>query len=260
MDCIVTAGGRPDPQDALYIYTQGKQKAVLDMDGRTMLERVIDALQGSENIDRIVIIGLEDDQEMQFKKPIDMYLPDQGSFVGNVFAGINWLRSKNTDSSHVLFCTSDVPSMTTATLDSFISTCQPLDKAVYYIFVTKEAMEARFPLSNRTYVKLRGVEIAGGDIAIAQMDLADSHRELWQALTDARKHAWKLAQIVGIGWLLKFLLRRVSIEDIEIRAEKIIERPVQIVVNPPAELAMDVDKPEQYEMLQADLINSRKNN
>ena len=135
MHCIVTAGGLPGPEDPLYPYTQGKPKALLDMGGRTMLERVMDALQNSKYVETIVLVGLEGDMGMQFKRPIDKYLPDHGSLVGNVLAGVNWLREEYPDMKSVLFSTSDLPALTAANVDSFVEICEPFDKGVYYIFV-----------------------------------------------------------------------------------------------------------------------------
>jgi GTP:adenosylcobinamide-phosphate guanylyltransferase len=257
MHCIITAGGAPGPDDPLYPYTQGKPKAVLDMEGRTMLERVMDALQGSKYVEKIVVIGLEDDMGMQFKRPVDQYLPDHGSLVSNVLAGVNWLRNEYPDMESVLFSTADLPTLTSANVDHYVESCMPFDKGIYYIFVTKEEMEARFPGSKRTYTKLKGIEIAGGDLAIAQVALANENEELWRALTNARKHAWKLARIVGLRVLLKLLFRRLSIADIEETASRLIGRPAQIVLNAPAEMAMDVDKPEQLELLRADIQRSQ---
>ena len=257
MHCIVTAGGLPGPEDPLYPYTQGKPKALLDMGGRTMLERVMDALQNSKYVESIVLIGLEDNMGMQFKRPIDQYLPDEGSLVGNVLSGVNWLRQEYPDMKSVLFCSSDLPALTGANVDSYVESCEPFDKGIYYIFVTREEMEARFPGSKRTYTKLKGVEIAGGDIAIAQVDIADENEELWRSLTNARKNAWKLARVVGFKVLLKLLFRRLTIADIEETASRIIGRPAKIVLNAPAEMAMDVDKPEQLELLRADLQGSQ---
>ena len=253
MDCVVIAGGTPEPDDPLYVYTQGEPKALLDMEGRTMLERVIDALQSSQYIDRIVIVGLKNDMGMEFQFPIDHYLPDQGSMVGNVLAGLAWLRQGKPDLQAFLACTSDVPLITGPIVDSYIERCEPFDKGVYYILVTKEAMEARFPHSNRTYVKFKGVEGAGGDMAIVRVRVADANRDLWEALSNARKHAWQLARIVGLRVLLKYLLRDLSMADIEREGERIVDQPVQIVLDPPAELAMDADKPAQVEMLRAEL-------
>jgi hypothetical protein len=257
MDCIIAAGGMPRPEDPLYEYTQGKSKALLDMNGRTMLERVMDALQTAHSVERIVVVGLGSDLGMTFQRPVDKHLPDQGSMVGNTLAGMQWLRQDKPDIDYVLFCSADIPTVTGAIVDAFVESCEPFDKAIYYNFVTKETLEARFPGSKRTYVKLKGAEIAGGDMAIGNVELADSHQELWTALTNARKHAWKLARIVGIGLLIKYLFRQLSIGDIEQTAERIVEQPVQIVLSPHAELAMDADKPSQVDLLREDL--SRQN-
>ena len=253
MDCVVVAGGTPGPDDPLYEYTQGKPKALLEMEGRTMLERVMDALQTADGVERIVVVGLDGDMGMQFLRPADHYLPDNGSMVANVLAGIEWLRQDKPDIDFVLFCTSDVPTITGPIVDEFINRCQPFDRGIYYILVTKEAMEARFPDSKRTYVKFKGVDAAGGDMAVARVELADSHQELWETLSNARKHAWKLARIVGFSTLIKYLTHQLSLDDVERKASSIVDEPVQIVIDPPAELAMDVDKPEQVDMLRVEL-------
>lgn len=252
MDCVVMAGGVPTVDDAIYGYSQGRPKALIDMNGRTMLERVIDALQSACSIEDIVVVGPGNDMGMQFQRPVN-HVSDQGSLVANALAGINWLRQQKPDTKVVFLCSADVPTITGDIVDRFIDLCRPFDKAIYYCFATQETVETRFPQSNRTFVKLKGVNVAGGDVAIVQADLADSHEELWQAMTNARKHAWKLARIVGLRMLLKFLLRRVSIADIEATAERLINRPGKVILSPDAELAMDADKPHQVELLRADL-------
>jgi GTP:adenosylcobinamide-phosphate guanylyltransferase len=252
MDCIVTAGGIPGPEDPLYAYTQGKSKALLDMHGRTMLERVIDALQTSHYVERIVVVGLGDDMGMHFQRPVE-HLPDQGGIVPNLLAGMHYLYGPTPARVPVLICSADIPAISGANVEAFVETCVPFDKGVYYNFVTQETMEARFPHSNRTFVKLKGVRIAGGDMVIAHADLADAHRELWLALTNARKHAWQLARIVGLGTLLKLLFRQLSLSDLEKTAERIIQRPTAIILSPFAELAMDADKPHQVDLLRDDL-------
>jgi hypothetical protein len=102
------------------------------------------------------------------------------------------------------------------------------------------------------------MEVAGGDMAIAKAAMADSNEELWRTLTNARKHAWKLASTIGISFLLKYLFHQLSIEDIERKAGQIIGQPGRILTDAPAEIAMDVDKPAQLELLRADL-RSRQN-
>ena len=56
-----------------------------------------------------------------------------------------------------------------------------------------------------------------------------------------------------VSTLVRYLFRRMGMKEIEETAEDIIHSPVQIVVDPPAELAMDADKPDQVDMLRAEL-------
>lgn len=254
MDCVVVAGGVPQPDDAIYTYTQGKPKALLDMGGRTMLERVVDALQAAQAVDDVIVVGLGGDMGMTFQRPVQ-HLPDQGNLVDNVIAGMRWIKANKPESRVTLASSADIPALTGHVVDHFVELCRPFDHALYYNFVTREAMETRFPTSNRTFIKLRGLEIAGGDIVMVHVELADSHHELWMKLANARKHAWQIARIVGLRLVLKLLLRRVSIADIQEIGQRMIERPVKVILNPNAEIAMDADKPHQVDLLREDLAH-----
>lgn len=252
INCVITAGGLPQPGEPMYEMTQGKSKALLDMNGRTMLERVVDALQAAETIGEIVVVGLGSDLGMTFQKPV-YHLEDHGSLLKNALAGINKIRELHPETKLVLLCSADIPTITSAIVDDFIQKCAPYDKGIVYNFVDKPTMEARFPHSNRTYVKLKDALIAGGDMTLIQADLVDSNQEVWEAVTNARKHAWQLARVIGFRFLFKFLIRQLSFADIEQTAERITGRPGQIMLNPHAEIAMDADKPEQVQLLRADI-------
>lgn len=252
MDCIITAGGNPEPEDALYVYTQGRSKALLEMGDRTMLERVVDALQGSKYIDEVVVAGLGEDMGMNFKRPVH-HLPDHGSLINNAIAAVDWLAENRPPAANFMACSADVPMLTSEMVDEFVEKQQPLDQGAYYILVSQEAMEARFPTSNRTFVKLKGVNVAGGDLMIMKFDIVHRNRELWDMLANARKHAWKIAQGVGLKVLLKLMTRQLSIADIERTGLRLIGAPLKVVTDAPPEMAMDGDKPHQIDLLRAEL-------
>lgn len=252
MDCVVIAGGLDRPEDPLYPLTQGKPKALLPMGGRTMLERVVDGLQSAQSVEDIVVVGLGDDLGMNFQRPIH-HLPDQGSLVGNMVAGLHWARERRPGVTAVLGASADIPLITGAMVDKLVELCQPFDAGVYYTYATRQTMEKRFPHSNRTFVKLKGVEIAGGDIGIMDPAVIDQNEALFVALSNARKHAWKIASSVGFSLLLKFLFRRLGTPEIEAEGQRILGVPIKTINLPFAELAMDADKPHQVEMLRAEL-------
>lgn len=251
MDCVIIAGGLPGPEDPIYQYTQGKAKALLDMHGRTMLERVVDAVQASHHIADVIVVGLGEDMGMTFKRPV-IHLPDHGSLVNNGVAGLNWISQNKPETTHIFGASGDIPLLTGDMVDYLIETCRPFDYGVYYNFVTREVMEKRFPHSSRTYVKLKGLEIAGGDVSIVSTQLA-KEKALLETLSNARKHAWKIARVVGLRMLLKLLFRQVTVQDIEVTAQRLTGLPVKIVLNPFAEVGMDADKPYQVDLLREEL-------
>lgn len=252
MDCIVVAGGVPQEEDLLYEYTQGKPKALLEMNGPTMLERVVDALQSARQIEDVVVVGLGSDMGQTFKRPVH-HLPGQGDLMANTISGIDWVLRHKPDTQAVLVSSADIPLLTGEIVDAVIDICQPFDHGVYYSFITREIMEARFPGSRRTFTKLKGVEVAGGDLGVIHPDVVLDNREFWNALANARKHAWQIARKVGVTVLLKLLTRQLSIADIEQLAERITNKPAKVLLNPYAEIGMDGDKPHQIDILRAEL-------
>lgn len=260
MHCLILAGGTVQPEDPLYAYTQGNPKAFIDMGGRTMLERVVASLQASTYIEDILIVGIEaaaaERAGLQFQRPVTM-LPDEGGMIANLLAGVAWFRQYHPDTEVVLGCSADIPTITAQIVDQFIEACRPWDKAVYYNFVTRTSLEQRFPNSKRTYSRFGEIETAGGDMVIARLDVPENNRELIESLSGARKQPWRIARIVGIGMLLKFLFHRLTFADVEATATRIVGAPVKLVLDSPPELAMDADKPFQVDMLRAEFARSQ---
>ena len=252
MDCIIIAGGLATPEEPMYALTQGKPKALLTMGDRTMLERVVDAVQGSQYVDEVVVVGLGSDMGMTFQRPVH-HLTDHGSLVGNIVAGVNWVRERDPNVKIVLGASADVPLITSQMVDTLIDMCRPFDAGIYYTYASRETMEKRFPHSNRTFVKLKGIEIAGGDLGMLDPAILTNNEELFTALSNARKHAWKIARVVGVGLLLKFLFRRLGPKEIEAEGRRVLGMPLKTINLPYAEMAMDADKPHQVEMLRAEL-------
>lgn len=255
MYCLVLAGGAVRPEDPLYPYTQGDPKTFIDMGGRVMLERVVDALYASAYVDEILIVGVDAEAvkraRLNFSRPVN-FLPDQGQMIANIMSGLSWFRQNRPDAEVILGCSGDIPTITGQVVDTFVEACRPWDAGIYYNFVTRDKLEGRFPESKRTYSKLSGYEVAGGDMVIARIEMVEKNRELIETLSNARKQPWRVASVVGLGTLLKFLLRRITFAEIEALAGRITGFPARIILDGPPELAMDADKPFQVDLLRAE--------
>ena len=87
LDAVVIAGGIPGEEEPLYPYTSGKPKALMDMCGKPMIQWVLDALEGAETIDRIVIVGLPEESGLVSPKT-KLFIPNQGGMLDNIRAGV----------------------------------------------------------------------------------------------------------------------------------------------------------------------------
>lgn len=217
-----------------------------------MLERVADALHNAPSVQDLVVVGLDETEtaSLSLARPVH-FLPDQGGMVANARSGIEWAQASRPEATEVLLSTADIPLLTSALVEWLIGVCRPFDCLAHYTMVRRETMEIRFPNSRRTFVPLKGLAVAGGDLHIVQTRILSTDDALWEALTNARKHAWKLARLVGPGTLLRLLTRQLTVTAIEETASRIFDAPICIVLSPHPELAMDVDRPHQLEILRA---------
>jgi molybdopterin-guanine dinucleotide biosynthesis protein A len=165
MDAVVTAGGIPQPDELLYPFTQGKPKAMLDVCGKPMVQWVLDALSDATRVDRVVLIGLTEDSGVTCVKPLT-FIPNQLSMIKNILGGINKVLEINPSATQVMIVSSDIPGITSEMVDWEVETTSQYDVDLCYNVTTRETIEARYPGSRRTYLKLKDIEACGADMNV----------------------------------------------------------------------------------------------
>lgn len=252
MDAIVTAGAVSSPDDPLYVATGVARKALIPLAGKPMVRWVVEALHGARHINHIVVVGLAEG-EVDFGAIPVLYTPSRGSILENVLAGVEMLQTINPDVRKFVLSSSDIPLITSTMVDEFIDDCLRTDADVFYTVVEEKTMERRFPGSNRSFIPLKGGRYAGGDFFLIDVHAATMNLELFRKLSESRKNYW--GQLVQLGpvFVIKFLLRQLSLAEAAQRAGKILGVRAAAVDTPHAELGMDVDKPHQYELIKAEL-------
>ncbi len=252
MYAIVTAGGIPNPEDPLYKFLKGDAKALVDVAGKPMIQWVLDALNAAQQVDEIILIGLSAKTELVSAKPIH-YIPNQGRMLANIVAGVNKARELNKKTEYVLVASSDIPALKGEMVDWLISKCMETKDDLYYGVCPRDVMEARFPGSNRTYTRLKDIELCGADIHVTHVRMATEHLDLWERLIGGRKSPMQQASIVGFATLWKYLTRSATLDELVEHVCKRIGIKGRVIIWEHAEPAMDVDKPHQLELLRADL-------
>jgi GTP:adenosylcobinamide-phosphate guanylyltransferase len=253
MDAIITAGGIPLPEEPLYVATRGHAKALVDVAGKPMVQWVLDALTDAKTVDNVVVVGLTEKSGLKCGKNM-YFLSNQGGMVANIRAGARKVLEINKDAEYVLIVSSDIPAITGEMADWVVNTAMETKLDVYYNLIQRDVMEKRFPGSKRTWTKLKGLEVCGGDMNVGRISLIlDDDNDMWDKITDARKSPLKQAALIGFGTAFSLLTGNLTLETAEKNIMARLNVSGKAIVCPYAEVGMDVDKPHQLEMMRDDL-------
>ena len=236
IDVVVLAGGPPD--DVARLQPGAANKAFVRIGGVPLVELVLRALTHSASIGRISVVAphaTHDDPALELAGE----RRDDGAKIRDSLR--NGLAGLPPDRL-VLIATSDLPMLTAASIDDFVARARSLDPDLGYGCLERRVHEAAFPEVPHTWARLRdGTYCGGGFIAIKPRVLPQLERFIEQ-LGAARKNPLQLASIFGWDVLVRFALRRLSIESAERRASEILGAKVRAIVSPYAETAVNVDR------------------
>ena len=246
---VVTAGGRVNPSFAALAGTN--VKALVPVKGRPLIYYCLSALAQAQSVGKIVVVGptaaLEGQPGME---KVERIIEEVGTAPDNILASLRALRQEE----RVLVCTSDVPHMTAEAVDDFMASC-PKDADIGYAVVRNEAFEERYPGVHHMRVRLREGVFTGGSLMVIQPAALEANLTLINNTFLARKSKLGMVRLLGIGFVVKFLLGTLSIPDIEERARLFTGCLCRAVISDRPEVAFDIDDPEQVAIAEQGLEN-----
>ncbi len=252
MDAIVLAGGVVAPDDALHAQAPGGLKCLIEVAGKPLVQWSLDALGSAAGIERVVVVGLPSTTALRCDLPLTR-LPGAGDLIGSIQAATEQLLRERPGAGHALIVSADAPLVTAEMLTWMVERVRERDEDLSMAVVERSVMEARFPASRRTYVRLKETEVCGGDVNACRLSVARPGDGIAERLSKARKSPLRLASIIGLDTLGLLLLRRLTLTEAMARVSARLRLRVGAIVCPHAEVAMDVDKPGQLELVRAAL-------
>lgn len=249
VDALILAGAPAGPEmDPEGVLTS---RAMVDIGGMTMLQRVVDALRGSSSISRIVAVGNVSADR------VDAIVEPGGDLMENIRRGLEALSA----TAPVLVVSSDVPLLTPEAVDDFLDTATKLDVDLTYPIITQESCESRFSGMKRTYLKTADGTFTGGNLMLVKPDFV---RNNWDVIADAyaaRKQVGKLARIIGLSVLARFVVGQVipsvlRLSYLEDAVSRLVKAKVAAVVSSYPEIGEDVDKQSDLEAVRRILASA----
>ncbi len=234
VDAVILAGGEGEVIDPSCRF-----KGLAPIHGRPLVEWVLDAFHDATMINEIAVVmptaeGLGD----WVDKAAKLVVSDR-SFMDNVLAGVASFRADRP----VLITTGDLPMLTGAAIDEFVTASLEKGADITYPLIPKSEMERQFPGSVRTYFRLKSGEFTGGNMMLMNPLLVPANRDLGQRLFDNRKNALSTVRVAGLRFAVKFALGQLEPADIERRLEELLGGTGAAIILNQASLAVDVDKP-----------------
>lgn len=247
-DAVVLAGGgKPEPLTDQEGVTN---KAFIKLHGKPQLAYILKALQEAPSVGKIVVTGPQKELEILLRGGYDFKVVNETvSMLDNLAAGFEAV-----DQSRLcLVVTGDIPLLNKQVIEDFLVNCAPHDHDFYYPVLTRDTCLKRFPDTERTYVRLKDGHITGGNIGLLRPSWFLENRARLEMFISYRKKPLKLLRLLPPSFIVKYLFRNLSISDLESYLSKLLGLKARAVFSDCAEIALDVDKISDLELVKKNL-------
>ena len=236
MEAIVLGGGlATGPLKAAggTLYEAG-----IPINNRPMVEYILKVLEEMEEVEKVLavihpgIITPEGWAKVQI-------LPPGERMIDSLIGAVQQVRPAD----YVLVDASDIPFITKEAIRDFLARCRQRPAEVYYPFVPKQVVRAKYPATKRTYVRLKEATVTGGNIFLVRPQILLAYRDRIEQAIALRKQPIKLCRLLGLKFLLKFFTGQLRVAEIEARVEEILQVRGAGILSMYPEIGVDVDKP-----------------
>lgn len=248
LDAIVLAGQRT--KGSLAAAGPEPWEALLPIGGRPMVGWVLDALAASGAVRAVHVVGPEWDRSgaVLGDCPATVLAP-RDTMWDNLSIGLAALGS----SDPALVVTGDIPLLAPATVRAFAEAAAAADAAaggvdIVYPLIPRATIEEAYPDVHRTYFRLQEGVFTGGNLFWVRPAALAALRSHAERLLAHRKSPGKLAGDIGWGVLVRYLLHRLKLADVERVAGRLLAVRGAGLVFPYADAGVDVDKLSDLEL------------
>lgn len=249
---IVLAGSRPGP-DPLLDGSGVATKALLPIAGDAMLVHVVRALAGSPLVGTVTILA-QDSARLAADPalaalaelaapPGDIRFQDSGQGISASLAA-----ALPPGDDPVLVTTADNVLLTPAMIAEFLGGAKDSDVAV--AMVERDVLLARYPQSQRTWLKFRGGWWSGANMFRLRGRRVLPLLDFWGRIERDRKKGRKIIAAFGPWLLIGALLRLFTIQQGIARAGLRFGLKARVVPMAEGEACIDADKPADIDLIE----------
>ncbi len=221
-----------------------ENKSFIDINGKWIVEYVVEGLKESQMVDSISIVGPVDQLKSRLADKVDYFIEEEVELFENLKKGLKPFE----DDDFVLVATSDIPMIKGAIVADFIQKCRDQNADLYYPIVEKKVNDSLYPGFKRTYVKLKDGTFTGGNIIGLNPRVVEPCARFAKELIAHRKKPWELGRLLGPKFLILLATGNLSIAHLERRFFELLNIKARAIICSYPEIANDIDKPSDVEL------------
>lgn len=244
LTALVLAGTRPGG-DPLAAHAGVSHKAMIDIGGVPMLQRVLAALADVPAIARIVVAIDRPEliAGLPCAKPVTV-LPAQ---MGPSASVAHALQIEGTP---LLVTTADHALLQPGWVSELLLADNGMDDALVAM-ARREAVEAAVPRTQRTWLAFSDGQYSGCNLFLLRTPAARGIVALWQQLEADRKRPLSLLKRLGFGYALRYRCGWLSLDQALQRLGVLSGTQISAVVLRDGRAAIDVDKVADLELVRS---------
>lgn len=244
---VVLAGSRGGT-DPLADYSGVSDKALIELNGETMLARVLGALRAAGVVNAIVAANAPAVAAEAARHGAGMVPAAAGpsASTADALAALG---------APLLVTTGDHALLRAEWVRDFVANV-PTGADVAVLLARRESVERAAPGSRRTYLRFADGDWSGCNLFLLATPKAEAAVRLWQAVERDRKRPWRIVGRLGPGLLLRYLIGRLSLAEAIAALGRRAGVVAAVVECPDGLAAVDVDKPSDLDFVRAYLANS----
>lgn len=237
IDAVVLAGSLNS--GPLKECSPAGYEALIPIGKKVMVEYVAEALLNTRQINRVLVVGPVKELSPLMSGARLTLTEAAGGIMENIEAGLKQLPG----GKRILLATSDIPMLTPQSVADFIALCGDMSGDLYYPIIPKKVVEKRFTSTKRTYVSLAEGVYTGGNLFLLNPAVYKQCVQNGRRIFDQRKSPVGLCRLIGLPFVLKYILRTLTIEDVRQKGSELLGIKGVVVVSHYPEIGVDVDKP-----------------
>lgn len=248
-DTIILAGGESTCE--LRKIAPYDNEALIIIGNSPMIYYVYNALKASPHVNRIIVSGPVEALRNIFAREENLYFVGSGANAIESFNNaVHKLTEMGDITEKLLVLPTDIPFITPEAINDFIAHCEESDADFYYPVTRREVNEQKFPGVNRTYVNLKEGTFTGGNLFLIRTAIVGKCLDIGLKLVARRKDPVAMAKLFGFRLVWKYIIKRLSIDEIKKRFFQVTGIKGEPIISPFAEVGVDVDKPSDLELAQ----------